>query len=159
MIRHALAIAALSFAAVPAAAANITAQDPGSIVAALQKAGYKASLSKTDEGAPMIESASSGSTFIIYFFNCTKNTDCRTIQFYAGYSDYKGNAQKMNQWNTENRFGRGYISDKGAARVEMDVDLDDGGLSPLLFEDNIEFWVEIMSNFEKFIAESEPKKS
>ena len=41
--------------------------------------------------------------------------------------------------------------DKGAARLEMDVYLDDGGMSRLLFEDNIEFWVSILANFEKHI--------
>ncbi len=57
----------------------------------------------------------------------------------------------MNTWNTENRFGRAYVTDEGGARVEMDVDLDDGGISALLFQDNLEFWVLTMSKFEEYI--------
>jgi hypothetical protein len=33
----------------------------------------------------------------------------------------------------------------------MDVDLDDGGISSKLFEDNLEFWVLLMAQFEKHI--------
>ena len=58
----------------------------------------------------------------------------------------------MNQWNAENRFGRGYLTDEGSARIEMDVDLDDGGLSRELFIDNLEFWVLVMSRFEDYIG-------
>ncbi|MDB5673507.1 MAG: YbjN protein, partial [Sphingomonas bacterium] len=32
--------------------------------------------------------------------------------------------------------------------LEMDVDLDDGGVSPALFIDNIEFWTSILGKFE-----------
>lgn len=159
ILKVAAALAAWSSLAGTALAANVTAQDPQSVVTALHQAGYKAALTKDEAGDPMIESGANGSTFIIFFMNCTKNTDCRTIQFYAGYNDYKGNHQKMNEWNRDNRFGRGYISDKGMARIEMDVDLDDGGLSPLLFIDNLEFWVLVMSEFEKFISQSEPATS
>ena len=147
-----LMLAAGMAAAAPAQASNVTARDPQSIVAALQKAGYQAKLTKDDVGDPMIESSSGGSQFIVFFMNCTGNRDCRTVQFYSGYSEYKGDHKKMNEWNRDNRFGRGYISDQGAARVEMDVDLDDGGMSPELFEDNIEYWVTVMSAFEKFIS-------
>ena len=33
-----------------------------------------------------------------------------------------------------------------------DVDLDDGGMSTLLFADNIEYWVAVVANFEKHIS-------
>jgi hypothetical protein len=152
MIRTVSAALAAAFAfAAPAQAANVTAQDPQSVVAALHGAGYQAKLTKDDTGDPMIESTSGGSKFVIFFFNCTKNVDCRTVQFYAGYTEHKADQAKMNTWNMNNRFGRGYISSHGAANVEMDVDLDDGGISAQLFEDNVEYWVTVMSEFEKFV--------
>jgi hypothetical protein len=40
----------------------------------------------------------------------------------------------------------------GSSRVEMDVDLDDGGMSYGLFEDNLQFWVATMAAFEKHIG-------
>lgn len=127
-------------------------QSPASVVKAMQDAGYRAELTKDDTGDPMIRSTSEGTTFAIFFYGCTENTDCRTLQFYAGYSDpTNASLADMNKWNTENRFGRAYVTDEGGARVEMDVDLDDGGISALLFQDNLEFWVLTMSKFEEFI--------
>ena len=35
----------------------------------------------------------------------------------------------------------------------MEVDLDDGGVSTTLFEDNLEFWVVVMAAFEKHIGD------
>ena len=152
MIRIAsAALAAALVMASPAEAANVTAQDPQSVVDALLAAGYQAKLTKDNGGDPKIESASGGSRFIIFFYNCTQNVDCRTVQLYAGYTGHKADVAKMNEWNKINRFGRGYISTEGAANVEMDIDLDDGGISPQLFEDNVEYWAAVMSRFEDFI--------
>lgn len=139
--------------ATPSAAADVQAQDPASVVAALQGAGYKAQLSQDDAGDPLIRSSSGGSDFLVYFYNCTANTDCRTIQFYAGYGEPENaTAETMNDWNEKNRFGRAYLGDDGIARLEMDLDLDDGGMSRALFEDNLEYWVLVMSKFEEQIG-------
>jgi Putative bacterial sensory transduction regulator len=153
MIRNAIIALAATFAfAGTAQAQMVTAKNPQSIASALQNAGYKAELTKDGTGDPLIRSSSSGSSFAIFFFGCTKNVDCATIQFFAGYTDKKATLSQMNDWNSKKRFGRAYLADSGAARIEMDVDLDDGGLSAKLFEDNVEFWVVTMSAFEKHIG-------
>lgn len=152
-LRYLVALGALTLSAAAQAEA-ISATSPQSVVNAMQNAGYKATLSKDSTGDPLISSSSGGSNFSVFFFGCTKNTDCRTIQFFAGYTDHKPTFNMMNDWNSKKRFARGYISDKGAARIEMDVDLDDGGMSTKLFEDNLEFWVAVMGAFEKHIAGS-----
>jgi hypothetical protein len=148
-----LALAA-SFAAAGAAhAQTVTAKEPSSIVDVLQKNGYRAELTKDESGDPMIRSASSGTNFIILFYGCTANRNCATVQFYAGFTEPKSaSIDSLNTWNANNRFGRAYLSDKGAARLEMDVDLDDGGMSAALFEDNVEFWIAILASFEKHIS-------
>jgi len=151
-IRYLSALGALALAT-GAQAEAVSATDPQSIVAAMQDAGYKASLDKDSTGDPLINSSSGGSNFSVFFFGCTKNVDCRTIQFFAGYSDRKPTLSQMNDWNSKKRFARAYISDSGNARIEMDVDLDDGGVSTKLFEDNLEFWVAVMAAFEKHIGE------
>jgi Putative bacterial sensory transduction regulator len=153
MIRNIIIAIAATFAfAGTAQAQMVTAKNPQSIVSALQNAGYKAELTKDGTGDPMIKSSSGGSSFAIFFFGCTKNVDCATIQLFAGYSDKKVTLSQMNDWNSKKRFGRAYLADSGAARIEMDIDLDDGGLSAKLFEDNVEFWVVTMSAFEKHIG-------
>ncbi|MBK7284492.1 MAG: YbjN domain-containing protein [Sphingomonadales bacterium] len=152
MKKIAISAAALFSFSGTAQAQMVRAQDPSSVVRALQGAGYKAEMTKDEGGDPLIRSTSSGSNFAIFFFGCTKNVDCRTIQFFAGYDrDKSPSLSQMNDWNSRKRFGRAYVSDKGAARIEMDVDLDDGGISTKLFEDNLEFWVLLMAQFEKHI--------
>jgi hypothetical protein len=146
------ALAATFLFAGTAQAQMVRAQDPGSVARTLQGMGYKAEMTKDDSGDPLIKSSSGGSNFAIFFFGCTKNVDCRTVQFFAGYTDRKPTLARINEWNMNKRFGRAYISSSGSARVEMDVDLDDGGISPKLFEDNVEFWVLLMGQFEKHIA-------
>ena len=138
--------------AVPAAA-EVRAQDPASVVAALQQAGYRAQLTTDDVDDPMIRSATGGTNFSVFFYNCTDHADCRTIQFHSGYSEPENaTLETVNAWNRDNRFGRAYIDEYGAAHLDMDIDLDDGGISQELFEDNIEFWNEVLGRFEKSIG-------
>ncbi|HEX8225592.1 MAG TPA: YbjN domain-containing protein [Allosphingosinicella sp.] len=149
-----LAIAALAAAwAVPAQAANVRAQDPQSVVSALQKAGYAAKLGTDKVGDPMVTSGVSGTTFQIFFYNCTDHKACATVQFHSGY-DLKTSIglDRINEWNRSQRFGRAYLDKENDPILEMDVDLDDGGVSELLFIDNIEFWTSILGNFEKHIG-------
>jgi len=136
----------------PAIAADVQAQDPASVVSAMQEAGYRAQLTTDDVGDPLIRSSSGGTDFLVLFYNCTDNTDCRTIQFYVGFSEpNSATIQSMNTWNKDNRFGRAYYDD-GIARLEMDLDLDDGGVSRALFEDNLEYWALVMSKFEDYVS-------
>ena len=139
--------------ATPASADDVQAQDPSGISAAMQQAGYRAQLGSDDTGDPLIFSATGGSDFRVYFYNCTDNADCRTIQFYAGYSaPHTATLETINEWNENNRFGRAYLGEDGIARIEMDIDLDDGGISQALFEDNLEYWAIVMSRFEDYIG-------
>lgn len=141
--------------AAPAYSQAITAKDPGSIVSALQSKGYQAQLDKDKGGDPLIRSASSGSKFNVFFYNCTEGSDCATVQFYSGYEtedDATPSFEKINEWNRTKRFGRAYIDAEGEPVIEMDVDLDDGGMSQALFMDNVEFWTAVMAEFESYIG-------
>jgi len=151
-----MALAALlAGTAVPAGAQMVRAQDPQSLVTALQEAGYAAKLGADKGGDPMITSGSSGTTFQIFFYNCTAHKACATVQFHAGYDLEKGLAMdKINAWNSSQRFGRAYLDKDNDPIVEMDLDLDDGGLSRALFSDNIEFWTSVMTAFQKHIGYS-----
>ncbi|HEY0957896.1 MAG TPA: YbjN domain-containing protein [Novosphingobium sp.] len=142
-----------AFATMGAAQAQmVTAVSPQSVVDAMQNAGYRAVLKKDSAGDPLIESSSSGSSFNVFFYGCTNNRNCRTVQFFSGYKDPKNaSLSVLNGWNANNRFTRAYLADTGSARIEMDVDLDDGGMSAALFEDNLEFWVALMAKFERTI--------
>ena len=150
-----LAITALAGAwAVPAEAEMVTAQDPGSLVRALQQAGYAAKLGTDKVGDPMITSGVSGTSFPIFFYNCTDHKACATVQFHSsGYQlTTPVDLERINEWNRTQRFGRAYLDKQNRPVLEMDVDLDDGGVSPLLFIDNIEFWASVLGKFEQHIG-------
>jgi len=148
------ALAGLAFLwAAPAEAQMVKAQDPQSLVRALQGAGYAAKLGTDKVGDPMITSGVNGTTFQIFFYNCTDHKACATVQFHSGYDlQTSPSLDQINEWNRGQRFGRAYLDKENDPILEMDVDLDDGGVAPLLFIDNIEFWASILSNFEKHIG-------
>lgn len=146
------AVAMLATLVTPASAQMVSATDPASIASVLQAKGYKAELTKDDDGDPLIRSALDGSRFAILFYGCTKNRACQTIQFYAGFkSDGKISIDTMNEWNKAQRFGRAYIDKDKDPVIEMDVDLDDGGMSRALFEDHFEYWEMLVPEFKKVI--------
>ena len=144
---------ALATAATGAQAQMVRAQDPQSLVRALQNGGYQAQLGTDKVGDPMITSGISGTTFQIFFYNCTNHKECATVQFHSGY-DMKTpvSLDSINAWNQSQRFGRAYLDKESDPILEMDVDLDDGGVAPLLFIDNIEFWASVLPKFEQQIG-------
>ena len=148
------AAVALAFgSAAGAAAPMVRAQDPQSLVSAMQKAGYKAELGTDKVGDPMISSGYSGSTFQVFFYNCTDHKACATVQFHAGYDFNEAlPLETLNAWKKSQRFGRAYLDKEDDPILEMDVDLDDGGVAPLLFIDNLEFWTSSLGKFETHIG-------
>jgi hypothetical protein len=139
--------------AVPAHSQMVRAQDPGSLVRALQEAGYVAKLGTDKVGDPMIGSGVSGTSFQIYFYNCTDHKECATVNFYSSYKLDKPNSlEQINEWNRNKRFTRAHLDQEKNSVLEMDVDLDDGGMSPALFIDNIEFWGNLLPDFERHIG-------
>jgi hypothetical protein len=154
MKSHWLALAAFAAAwAVPTQAQMVRAQDPGSLVRALQGAGYSARIGTDKVGDPMITSGVAGTNFQIFFYNCTDHRQCATVQFHSGYDlSTPVSLVRINEWNSSQRFGRAYLDKENDPILEMDVDLDDGGVSALLFIDNIEFWASVLGRFEKHIG-------
>ena len=57
----------------------------------------------------------------------------------------------MNEYASINRFGRVYLDSDGDPVVEMDIDLEAGGMSEALFADNIAYWDAIMTNFSSWV--------
>lgn len=146
------AAALLAFAS-PASAQMVRAQNPQSVVEALQNAGYAAKLGTDNVGDPMITSGVAGTTFQVFFYNCTDHKDCATVQFHSAYDlSTPVDLPRINEWNRTKRFGRAFLDKENDPVLEMDVDLDDGGLSRLLFIDNIEFWASVLGDFERYIG-------
>lgn len=114
---------------------------------------YQVKIGTDKVGDPMITSAANGTTFQIFFYNCTARKDCATITFNSGYALQTDVSMiAINEWNKAKRFGRAYIDAEGDPIIQMDVDLDYGGLSRALFLDNVEFWTTNMAAFERHIG-------
>lgn len=150
----ALAMIAGVTVALPAAAQMVRAQDPQTVLAAMKAGGYSdATLGKDSEGDPKISAKIDGTNFFVFFYNCTNHKACATVQLHAGYDLSKPIAfERINEWNRTQRFARAYVDKEGDPIIQMDIDLDDGGVSQLLFIDNLEFWATVVSGFEKHIG-------
>lgn len=133
------ALAALA-AAMPAKAEQVLADQP-KIVSLLQAKGYKAELIQGTD-ADYIRTSDSGVPITIFFLNCAKGKrGCTTIQLYTGFADIDTTNQRINEWNMGQRWARAYIDKTNDPVIEMDVDMDFGGISTELFYDNLNTFI------------------
>lgn len=151
-------IAAGAIACTPAAAAakNVTA-DPALVAKAMQEAGYQAAIEKLSNGLPYIQSSSGGAPFRVFFLGCEAGgKGCKWVQFFAGFTTAKSpSLEQMNAYARDNPWGRIYIDVEDDPVIELDVDLEAGGMSPELFKDNLEYWAAAMGRFSRFAFDNQ----
>ena len=148
----AIAASAVLMLPVAAAAQNVVAKTGESVAGFFEDEGAKVELTTDSVGDPNVKVEYYGNDFSVYYYGCDNNVDCDAIQFFSGYQT-EGSVRlaKINEWNTENRFARGYISEEGSARIEMDLFLGDDGMSPDDFAQAVSLWTRAMQDFETFI--------
>jgi hypothetical protein len=145
------ALAAMTAAAVPAAAEMITANDPAKIAALLKEKGYRAEIIE-GEDTTYVRSADSGVPVTIFFLNCEAKK-CSTIQFYTGFSDRKNvSLERINDWNKNRRFARAYIDNDGDPVIEMDVDMDHQGIARENFYANLDIFLASIPKFKEHLV-------
>jgi hypothetical protein len=150
-------IAAAAFAVLVLGAGQAGAQPINSggmtgpeVVAWLQKAGYKAELGKDSSNDPMVESASDGSPFTVYFYDCEAGR-CKALQFSAGFDMAAPLAfDKLNEWHRTKRYVKVYLDDEGDPYAQYDVNVNGGRTMPGL-DDDFGVWINMLSDFKKFI--------
>lgn len=131
---------------------NIMAGNPEQIAAVLQKFGYRAELTKDDQGDPKIKSAAGGANFTIYFYGCDKNVDCTSIQLSSGFDLDSGTTlEVVNDWNANKRFGKAYMDDEKDPYVEMDIEMEGAGIPEETFRKTLEEWDNIVADFQSHI--------
>ena len=134
------------------ASAEVTADDANKILKLMQSFGLIATMGIDSDGDPRISSRVGDSEFLVYFYGCTNNENCKSILFKAGYNLKTGiSAGKVNEWNRNKRFGKAYIDDDGDPFLEMDVNLDFGGVDDKNFDDTLDWWRITVVAFEEFI--------
>lgn len=136
--------------AIPAQAQIVSAKDPKTLVAALKAKGYETELLTTGK-APSIASSAGGLKFRIYFENCTDGKACTTVTFFTGFTDIDSTPEKLNEWNSKNRFARAYIDDDKDPVLAMDLDLDYKGIPRSNFNEYIDIWSTSASKYLAFL--------
>ncbi|KIC12435.1 hypothetical protein RA19_02060 [Leisingera sp. ANG-M1] len=149
----AIAAAAALVMPVAAAAQNVVAKTGDSVANFFKDEGAQVEVTTDSVGDPNLKVEYYGNDFSVYYYGCDNNTNCDAIQFFSGYQTDGGvRISKINEWNRENRFARGYISEEGSARIEMDVFLGKEGMNPDDFAQAVGFWTRRMTEFEEFIG-------
>lgn len=133
----------------PAAQAQVTG-DPEAIRLMIMDFGLPARLVDDGTGDPLIESRIDGTSFQVYFYGCEKT--CTAIQLSAGFDLDDPMPQPMaNRWNREKRFGKVWLDETGDPFVEMDIGLAADGIGRKNFDDALEIWRIVLSDFRDFI--------
>ena len=153
--RTALAFAPLSlFSATPAHAELVNAANPETIKAIVESQGWPATIVAKEGDDPYIESNRGGLKFLVLFMNCEEGQNCKTLQYYMGFSDAKDvTLERLNQWNKEKRFARAYKDDAGDPVLEMDVDLDFQGIPRENVGETFNTWASLMDSFRAYVFE------
>ena len=148
------AAAALALSAAPAHAELVNAKNPATIKAILESQGWPATLVTKDGDDPYIESNRNGLKFLVLFMNCEDNRNCKTLQYYMGFSDAKDvSLDRLNQWNRTKRFARAYRDDEGDPVLEMDVDVDFAGIPRENLSETLNTWSSLMDSFREYVFE------
>lgn len=133
------------------AQAQVDASDPAVLADLLQTEGYKVEITKDSVGDPLLKGKLNGTSYDIFFYDCTDNANCRTIQFQAGYDLTNGmSLARANQWNSDMRYAAAHLDDEMDPFLQMDMNID-YGVSAENFVDNFEMWSNVLGKFEEFI--------
>lgn len=146
--------AALSLTAAASAQEIVDGSDPAALTRIIQDYGYEATLTRDDDGNPMIESSTDGTNWAVFFYSCNdKGEACSAAQFYVGYGLDKGlPLRAVNKWNREYRFARMYVNENKNPRIEMDVNLA-FGVTAENFSDTVDYWRLILETVENFLSD------
>jgi len=155
MIRLLLAAAAALLPLAPASAENVVADIPR-LTSVLQAAGYRAQV-EGEGDERYIATGAGGTNFTIHLHGCNLlGGDCKNVMFYAWFdSETPVSLEAMNSFAAKMRWGRFYIDQEGDPTIELDIDLEDGGMSEELFIDNVEYWDSALNRFAQFVATGE----
>ncbi|WP_233902007.1 YbjN domain-containing protein [Paracoccus denitrificans] len=133
----------------PAAQAQVMG-DPEVIRLMMMDFGLPTKLTTDAAGDPLIESRIDGTSFQVYFYQCEKT--CAAIQFSAGFDLDDSMSESMaNRWNREKRFGKVWLDETGDPFIEMDIGVAGDGIGRKNFDDALDTWRIVLSDFRDFI--------
>lgn len=142
-----------AIAMAPARAELIKADDPEVFKTILESRGWSATIVQRTDAPPYIMVKSNGGTFSVFFMTCTDHKQCRSVQYYLGFHDAKDiPLESLNEWNEAKRYARAYRDAAGDPVLEMDVNLDAGGVSRENVGVTLNIWTNLMDDYRKHLA-------
>ncbi len=134
-----------------AAQSQVDASDANALANLLKAEGYQIDITTDKVGDPLLKGKLDGTNYDIFFYDCTNNANCRTIQFQVGYDMTNGmSLQRANQWNSDMRYATVHLDNEMDPFLQMDLNID-YGVSAENFVDNFKMWSNVLGQFEDFI--------
>jgi hypothetical protein len=128
---------------------GISAQE---VAMVLQSKGYAAAVGVDDDGDPKVTSAADGTRFTIFFYGCKHTERCSSLTFQSAFHIEGGmTLERINAWNKDKRFLKGWLDNVNDPYVEMDLDVEHGFLTEGL-ANNIDTWTAWLPEFKKYIG-------
>lgn len=121
------------------------------ISAWLGAGGYSVESKKNDSGRAYFQTKAGEVMFEVWPYDC-KEGRCASVQFIAGFDmDKPLSLTTINNWNSENRYVRGYIDDEGDPWFAYDANLSPGGTYEAL-DDDFDVWIGFLPEITKAIG-------
>ncbi|QIZ75459.1 YbjN domain-containing protein [Ferrimonas lipolytica] len=147
---HWLLPCTLACGAVAQADTLIDASEPDTLVTLLQTHG-EAVMDRDAVGDPLIIGQFQGAYYTISFYGCIRGHSCQDLMFNAAWENNGIELATINQWNSNNRYGKAFFDDVGDPTIEMAVNLN-WGVSRDNFMDTVEWWFASMQKFSQEIG-------
>jgi hypothetical protein len=114
---------------------------PAEIASLMQDSGYRADMTKLDNGCTAILSSAAGFNFSIYLYGDCERERVTTLQFSSAFGD-KVSVEQVNKWNREKRFLKAYMDAEGELCVEWDVVVS--FVSPAAIRECLGWWEAVL---------------
>ena len=127
----------------------ITAGDPEAILAVAKECGA-AELKTDDDGDPKITGRiDGGGVYILNFYGCKDNKDCKSIQFITYWEGYKVSPEAVAKWTWESGlFAKARLDSDNDPWLKMRLNLDKGVTRENLI-DSFAWWAVVTEHFER----------
>lgn len=128
----------------------LEATRPEELAEVIRSLGYRADMDRSNTGNPMIISNAEGFNFVLFFYYCQDNTDCRAVQYSVTFTmNTPPPLGTINDWNLDRIVGQARRTDNGAGLTYF-INLD-GGVSRENFIDTFEDWRIALRDFARHI--------
>lgn len=85
---------------------------------------------------------------LFYYIDLYKNDEgFDSLAFSIRFEKIKVGMKEINEWNEKRRFTRAYLTKDKLAVLEMDLNMEYGGMADCQFQDNLYVWLDALGRF------------